>query len=130
MNERVQPMPGRARPVAALATALLVPAAILAVAGPGRSPQAAAWPTAGLVVLAIAWLASLLALCPRQAEPGSPRLSRSWRGAYYAGLLALLAGLIAKPLGGNNSRYLTPPNSTAAKSPARQRDGQAGRNGQ
>jgi hypothetical protein len=64
-------MPGRARPVAALATALLVPAAILAVAGPGRSPQAAAWPTAGLVVLAIAWLAGLLALCPGQAEPVS-----------------------------------------------------------
>ena len=88
-------MPGRARLVAALAMALLVPAAILTVAGPGHSLRAAAWPTAGLAVLAAAWLAGLLALRPRQAEPGIRQLPRSWRGAYYAGLLVLLAGLIA-----------------------------------
>ena len=85
-------MPGRARPVAALAMALLVPAAILTVAGPGHSLRAAAWPTAGLAVLAAAWLAGLLALCPRQTEPGIRQLPRSWRGAYYAGLFVLLAG--------------------------------------
>jgi Predicted kinase len=34
------------------------------------------------------------------------------------------------PMAGNSSRYLTPPNSTAAKSPVRQRGGRAGRSGQ
>jgi drug/metabolite transporter (DMT)-like permease len=94
MNEHGQPAPGLVRRMAVLAAALLVSAVILTVAGPGSNPRPAAWPTAGLAVLAAACLTGVLALCPRQADIGIRPVRRSWRAAYYAGLLALPAGLI------------------------------------
>jgi signal transduction histidine kinase len=86
---------GDVRRVAVLAVGLLVPAAILTVAGPGSSSQAGAWPTAGLAVLAAASLAGVVILCPHQPGAGLRQVPWYWRGAYYAGLLVLLAGLIA-----------------------------------
>jgi signal transduction histidine kinase len=44
-------------------------------------------------VLAAAWLAGVVALCPRQAGEGIRQAPRSWRAGYYAGLLVLLTGL-------------------------------------
>jgi hypothetical protein len=88
VSERRQPAPGPVRYVAALAVALLAPAAVLAVAGPGSDPGAAVWPTAGLAVLAAG----------RRAGPAlaaGSGVPRSWRAAYYAGLLVLLTCLIA-----------------------------------
>lgn len=81
--------------MAALAVALLLPAAILTVIGPGSNPGAVVWPAAGLAVLAAVWLAGVLALCPRQAGVGIGRGHWLWRATYYAGLLVLLAGLVA-----------------------------------
>jgi signal transduction histidine kinase len=95
VKERGEPVPGPVRYVAALAVALLAPAAALAVAGPGSDPGAAVWPTAGLAVLAAAWLAGVVAVCPGGAGMGIRQVLRSWRAAYYAGLLVLLTCLIA-----------------------------------
>jgi signal transduction histidine kinase len=81
--------------VATLAVGLLVPAAILTVAGPGSGARTAVWPTAGLAVLAAAWLTGVLILRPDNREAALRQVPRSWRAVYYAGLLVLLAGLIA-----------------------------------
>lgn len=96
MNAREQPVPGSGGRVAALAVGLLVPAAILTVAGPGSNPRPAVWPTtAGLAVLAAAWLAGVVVMRPSPVGVGGRQVPRSWRAAYYTGLLVLLTGLIA-----------------------------------
>ena len=79
VNERGQPVPRPVRHVAVLAVALVVPGAILTIAGPGHSPRGAAWPTAGLAVLAAAWLTGVLAVYPRQAGRGGRQMGRPWR---------------------------------------------------
>jgi signal transduction histidine kinase len=95
VNEREQCRPGDLRRAAVLAVGLLAPAAILTVAGPGSSTRTAAWPTAGLAVLAAAWLAGVLILGPHRSAADPRQVPRYRRAAYYAGLLVLLAGLIA-----------------------------------
>ena len=95
VDERGEPAPGPVRWVAALAVALLLPAMILTAVGPGSNPGAVAWPTAGLSVLAAAWLAGVLVVCRREAGVGIGRGHWFWRAAYYGGLLVLLVGLVA-----------------------------------